>query len=180
MRKILFKIHMSLDGYVRGPDGAVMDWVFKTYDDELQQWEVDRLWAVGTHIMGRNLYDEMAGYWPTSNEPFAPPMNQIPKVVFSKTLAAATWHGTRIGSGDLAADIKQLRSEPGKPILLHGRPTLTQALAELGLIDEYTVIVHPIVLAAGLPLFAKPIDLKLLDSKVFPAGAVALTYGRAE
>lgn len=179
MRKMRFKIHTSLDGYVRGPDGAVMDWVFKTYDDELQQWEVDRLWAAGTHIMGRNLYEEMANYWPTLNEPFAPPMNDIPKVVFSKTLTA-TWSGTRIASGDLAAEITQLRSEPGKPILLHGGPTLTRALAELDLIDEYTLIVHPTALAGGLPLFVKPIDLTLLDEKVFPAGAVALTYGRTE
>lgn len=180
MRKVRFKIHTSLDGYVRGSDGDVMDWVFKTYDDALQQWEVDALWAAGTHIMGRNLYEEMAAYWPNSNEPFAPPMNEIPKVVFSKTLQDATWPGTRIASGDLAAEIERLKREPGQPILLHGGPALTQSIAELGLIDEYTVIIHPIVLAGGLPLFAKRIDLTLLDSKVFPAGAVALTYGRAE
>ncbi len=73
MRKIRLKIHTSLDGDVRGSDDDTLDWVFKTYDDELQQWEVDGLWAAGTHIMGRNLYEDMAGYWPTSNEPFAPP-----------------------------------------------------------------------------------------------------------
>ena len=179
MRKIRLKIHTSLDGYVRGSDDDTLDWVFNTYDDELQQWEVDGLWAVGTHIMGRNVYEDMADYWPTSNEPFAPPMNEIPKVVFSKTLQEATWRGTRIARGDLASEIEQLKREGGKPILLHGGPALTQALAELDMIDEYTVIVHPIVLAGGLPLFATPIDLKLLDAKVFPAGAVALTYGRA-
>ena len=179
MRKVVLKIHTSLDGYVRGPDGDVMDWVFKTYDDELQQWEVDRLWAAGTHIMGRNLYQEMAAYWPTSSESFAPPMNEIPKVVFSHTLASAEWSGTRIARGDLTEEIERLKREPGKPILLHGGPTFMQALAERNLIDEYSIIVHPVALSGGLPLFATPTELKLLDTKAFPAGAVLLTYGRA-
>ncbi len=179
MRKVILKIHASLDGYVRGPDGDVMDWVFKTYDDELQHWEVATLWAAGTHIMGRKLYEEMAAYWPTSTEPFAPPMNEIPKVVFSHTLTESDWSGTQFANGDLAEEIERLKREPGKPILLHGGPTFMQALAERDLIDEYVVIVHPVVLAGGLPLFGKAAELALLEARAFPAGALVLRYGRA-
>ena len=166
MRKVILKIHASLDGYVRGPDGDVMDWVFKTYDDELQQWEVATLWAAGTHIMGRKLYEEMAAYWPTSTEPFAP-------------LTESDWSGTQFANGDLAEEIERLKREPGKPILLHGGPTFMQALAERDLIDEYVVIVHPVVLAGGLPLFGKAAELALLEARAFPAGALVLRYGRA-
>ena len=179
MRKVMLKIHCSLDGYVRGPDGDVMDWVFQTYDDELQQWEVATLGAAGTHIMGRKLYEEMAAYWPTSTEPFAPPMNEIPKVVFSHTTTESDWNATQFASGDLAEEIERLKREPGKPILLHGGPTFIRALAERDLIDEYHILVHPVVLSGGLPLFTKPMNLKLLGSTAFPAGAVLLTYGRA-
>ena len=66
MRKVVLKMHVSLGGYVRAASGDVMDWVFRTYHDELKAWEVDLLWQAGTHIMGRRLYEEMAAYWPTS------------------------------------------------------------------------------------------------------------------
>ena len=147
MRQVVLKMHVSLDGYVRAGDGDVMDWIFRTYDDELKAWEVDLLWQAGTHIMGRRLYEEMAAYWPTSTEVFAPPMNEIPKVVFSRTT--------------------------------HGGAEFAQGLSRLGLIDEYRLIVHPVVLAGGLPLFKHQHDLKLLDARQFRGGAIALTYARA-
>jgi dihydrofolate reductase len=179
MRKVVLKMHVSLDGYVRAASGDVMDWVFRTYDDELKAWEVDTLWQAGMHIMGRNLYEEMAAYWPTSTDDFAPPMNEIPKVVFSKTLKRADWSNSRVASGDLAEELSRLRREPGKDILVHGGATFVQSLSTLGLIDEYRLIVHPIALTGGLPLFAEIMDLKLLDSKAFPAGAIALIFYKA-
>ena len=106
-------------------------------------------------------------------------MNEIPKVVFSRTLTASDWNATRFASGDLAEEIERLKREPGKPILLHGGPTFMQALAGRDLIDEYIVIVHPVVLAGGLPLFAQAAELALLGAEAFPAGAVVLRYGRA-
>ena len=89
MRNVVLKMHVSLDGYVKATSGDVMGWIFRTYDNELKAWEVDLLWQAGTHIMGRRLYEEMVAYWPTSTEEFAPPMNEIPKVVFSKTMRQA-------------------------------------------------------------------------------------------
>lgn len=180
MRKVVLKIHVSLDGYIRGADGDVMDWVFRTYDNELKAWEVDLLWQAGTHIMGRNLYQEMAAHWPTSTEDFAPPMNEIPKVVFSKTLKQANWRKTHVVSGDLAEELDRLKQEPGQDILVHGGANFVQSLSKLNLIDEYRLIVHPVVLGSGLPLFAEGMDLDFLASKTFPAGAIALIYGRID
>jgi len=178
MRKVVLKMHVSLDGYVRAASGDVMDWVFRTYDDELKAWEVDLLWQAGTHIMGRRLYEEMAAYWPTSIEAFAPPMNEIPKVVFSKTIKQVDWTHSRVSNGDVEEELARLKQEPGKAILAHGGAKFAQSLSRLGLIDEYRLIVHPVVLAGGLPLFKEPMDLKLLSARSFPAGAVALIYGR--
>jgi len=178
MRQVVLKMHVSLDGYVRAASGDVLDWVFRTYDDKLKAWEVDLLWQAGTHIMGRRLYEEMAAYWPTSTEAFAPPMNEIPKVVFSKTMRQANWTQSRVSNGDVEEDLAHLKQESGKAILADGGAEFAQSLSRLGLIDEYRLIVHPVVLAGGLPLFEEPMDLKLVSTRSFPAGAVALIYGR--
>jgi dihydrofolate reductase len=171
-------MHVSLDGYVRADSGDVMDWVFRTYDDELGTWEVDLPWQAGTHIMGRRLHEEMAVYWPTSTEAFAAPMNEIPKVVFSKTMRHADWKHSRVSNGDVAEELARLKQESGKDILAYGGAEFAPSLSGPELIDEYRVIVHPVFLAGGLPLFKEPMDLKLLSTPSFPAGAVALTYGR--
>ncbi len=179
MRKVVFKMHVSLDGYMRSPGGESDEWQFRSYDDDLTAWEVDLLWRSGTHAMGRLLYTEMCDYWPSSTEPWAAPMNEIPKVVFSRTLKRAEWKETRIASGDLAEEMDRLKRESGKDILVHGGAKLAQALAKLGLIDEYLLVVHPAVLAGGLPLFAHPMSLRLLGAKSFPRGTVLLTYAKA-
>jgi dihydrofolate reductase len=120
----------------------------------------------------------MTAYWPTSTEAFAPPMNEIPKVVFSKAMKQADWKHSRVVNGDVAEEIARLKQEPGKDILVHGGAAFVQSLSRLGLIDEYRLIVHPMVLSEGLPLFKETMDLKLLSTRSFPAGTVALTYGR--
>ena len=181
MRKLVLKMNMSLDGFV-GPVGEDAAWIMRDLDDELSRWTVDEvLWQAGTHIMGRVTYEEMAEHWPSATSVFAAPMNEIPKVVFSKTLTNAEWPDSRIATGDLAEEILRLKQEPGKDILVHGGAEFVQALSRLGLIDEYRVIVHPVALGNGSPLFGGPIDLTLVDSKPFATGAVALVYeaGRA-
>jgi dihydrofolate reductase len=178
MRKVILKMHVSLDGYMRGNGEDSLDWVFRTYDEQLKTWEVDSLWQAGTHIMGRTLYSEMADYWPASTEEYAEPMNTIPKVVFSKTLTRTDWYNTRIARGDLGDEIVRLKQESGKDILLHGGIALSHALTKLKLIDEYRLIVHPVIISKGFPLFPDPIDLQLLDSLVFPSGSLLLVYNR--
>ncbi len=176
MRKVVFKIHVSLDGYIRAEGADPLGWMFRTFDPEMQAWEVDLLWRAGVHVMGRLLYEEMAAYWPGSTEPWAPPMNGIPKVVFSKTLKQAPWRESHIAAGELAGEMARLREEPGKDILVHGGARFAQSLARLRLIDEYHFLVHPAVLGRGLALFREPLRLRLQDARRFPAGAVLMTY----
>jgi dihydrofolate reductase len=179
MRRVVLKMDMSLDGYV-GPLDEDAEWIMRDFDDELSQWVVDEvLWQAGTHVMGRATYEEMAGHWPSAETVFAAPMNEIPKVVFSKTLTSAEWPESRIAGGDLGEEIDRLKQEPGKDILVHGGSKLVQSLSSEGLIDVYRVIVHPVARGSGSPLFGGPQDLRLVDSRVFDTGAVALTYERA-
>lgn len=178
MRKVILKMSVSLDGYV-GTSGGDVSWIFPSIDAEVTAWIVDLLWQAGTHIMGRVTYHDMAAYWPSSAEPYAPPMNEIPKVVFSKTLKDADWQRTQVANGDLEEEIARLKQQPGKDVLAHGGASFAQSLSRFGLIDEYRLIIHPVVLGSGLRLFTDPLGLKLISSKTFNSGAVALTYSRA-
>jgi dihydrofolate reductase len=176
LRRLVLKMDMSLDGYV-GPLGEDAEWVMRDFDDELSAYIVDQvLTQAGTHAMGRVTYEEMAGYWPTATSVFAAPMNEIPKVVFSRTLTSADWPESRIAAGELSEEVSRLKQEPGRDILVHGGAELVQSLSKLGLIDEYRVIVHPVALGDGAPLFGGPVDLELVNSRTFATGAVALTY----
>jgi dihydrofolate reductase len=176
MRKLTLKMDTSLDGYV-GPLDDDAAWIMRDIDDELSRWLVDEVLSqAGTHVMGRVTYEDMAGHWPTATSVFAAPMNEIPKVVFSKTLTSADWPETRIASGDLAEEIARLKEEPGKDILVHGGSGFVQALTKLDLIDVYRVVVHPVAKGSGEPLFGGELDLTLTDAKTFGTGAIALTY----
>jgi dihydrofolate reductase len=179
MRPLILKMEISLDGFAGASDGG-LDWIFRTFDDELTRMEVELLGRAGVHAMGRVAYGDMAAHWPTSDEPFAPPMNDIPKVVFSRTLEDAPWGPVRIARGDLADEIAALKREPGGPILAHGGARFAQSLSRLGLVDEYRLTVHPDVLGSGLPVFCDPAQLRLRGARTFPAGAVVLHYERVE
>jgi dihydrofolate reductase len=129
--------------------------------------------------MGRVTYLEMAGHWPTSTEPAAAPMNDIPKVVFSKSLERADWQDTRIARGELAAEATRLKEEPGGDIVAHGGASFVQALVRSGLVDEFRFVVHPCALGEGLPVFedlAEPLNLRLVEATPFPSGALGLVY----
>jgi dihydrofolate reductase len=178
MRKLILRMSMSLDGFVGGPNGE-LDWIFKNTDDESIKFGVAQIRDVGVHAMGSTTYRTMAAYWPTSTEPWASPMNEIPKVVFSRTLKEAPWGPVRILDGKLADEVSKLKAEPGKDILAHGGASFAQSLTRLGLVDEYWLLVHPIALGAGLPMFKdleKPAELKLVDVKAFPSGTIHKTY----
>jgi len=195
MRKLILKMSMSVDGFVGGAKSDV-DWIFATMDDGAVDWTMKSVWQAGVHIMGSRTFRDMASYWPFSSEVYAAPMNEIPKVVFSKnpsvTSPAAraearisdpakekSWREARVMSGDLATDIAQLKSEPGKDIMAHGGASFARSLVRLGLVDEFQLLVHPIVRGQGLPLFSelpKPVALQLVSATTFPAGAVAHVY----
>ena len=178
MRQVVLQMGVTLDGYVAGPDGDG-DWGLPAEDPEVRAWKVASLRQVGTHIMGRVTYEQMAAYWPTSTGDYAAFMNDLPKVVFSKTLPTAGWATCRIARGDLTEEIAALKSEPGGEIFAHGGAAFVQALSRLGLIDEYRLVIHPVALGNGLPLFsdlAKPLRLDLAEAKNFPGGTVIHVY----
>jgi len=119
-------------------------------------------------------YEEMAAVWPTSTSEYARPMNEIPKVVFSKTLQQADWPETRIARGDLSEEIGRLKREPGNDLIAYGGATFDQALSRLGLVDEYRLMIQPAALGAGLPLFkdlAAPLHLELVEATTYPTAS---------
>jgi dihydrofolate reductase len=167
---------MSIDGFVAGPQGHAGT---LAEPDELRRWKLDRIRSAGTHVMGRTTYEEMAAYWPTSSDEYAAPMNTIPKVVFSKTLAEATWPGASIARGDLAAEIASLRRQPGGEIIAWGGASFAQALSRARLVDRYVLIAHPVAFGAGLPLFRDLPDtlpLKLIAAQVYDTGVTVHVY----
>ena len=207
MRELILKMSISVDGFVAGPDGGIK-WVFGS-DQQAKAWVVETIWEAGLHIMGARTFHDMAAWWPTSTDQFAPPMNQIPKAVFSRqgpailstvnTTAALddaradagtgqpaepqpgaeSWAQAYVASGDLAEEIATLKAQAGKPIVAHGGASFARSLVAQGLVDQFALMVHPMVLGQGLPLFselAAPMPLKLISSKAFPGGAVAQVY----
>lgn len=189
MRKLIMKMSVSVDGFVGGPNGE-KDWVFKSSDPESLAWSVGAIREAGLIIMGRKTFENISTYWPTATGPFAAPMNEIPKAVFtqkgfkvlsgaSSSPAAVSWAQTQVLEGNLAEEIKQLKEEPGKPIVAIGGAGFMRSLIATGLIDEYYLAIHPVILGAGEQVFngcVKPHDLKLVATKVFPGGIMAHTY----
>lgn len=192
MRKLILGMFVSLDGFVSGPNGEV-DWIFKSGDDATDEWIVENLRQAGLLALGRRSYDEMAAYWPTSDAPFAAPMNDIPKVVFTRkgltdthgadtTAARGSWANPFVANGELTGEVARLKSEPGKDIRAFAGANFAQSLAAAGLIDEYHFLVCPVALGRGLPLFSglsKPLDLQLVSANTFNGGAIALIYRAA-
>jgi len=177
MRQVALQMGMSLDGYVASdrehPGVAVPE------DAELIRWKIDRVAKAGAHLMGRTTYQEMAAYWPRSTAPYAAPMNDIPKVVFSRTLSEASWPTTRIASGDLAAEIAALKEGPGGDLIVHGGASFAAALAARGLIDEYCLVIQPVAVGSGQALFAElpaPLRLELVEARSFTCGVVVHVY----
>jgi dihydrofolate reductase len=131
--------------------------------------------------MGRITYQEMSSFWPQSDDRYAPTMNDIPKVVFSKTLsdAEATWPVTRVARGDLATEIAAIKAEPGPYVIVWGGSGLAGALVAANLIDEYRLLVQPMVLGRGQGLFDQLPEsrhLELIEATPFPDGVVVHVY----
>jgi dihydrofolate reductase len=178
MRKVIVQISVSLDGYVAPVNGAP-DHRALPEDPALKQIKLDWLREVGTHAMGRVTYNEMATHWPTSTDDYAAPMNELPKVVFSKTLESAGWNDSRVARGELAQEIFALRREPGGHIAAWGGARFLQALSRQALVDEYRLVINPVALGDGLPLFkdlSAPVELQLIDARTFANGSALHVY----
>jgi dihydrofolate reductase len=180
MRDVVLKFWISLDGYSCDEDTELLRILEEIEDPEQEDYFVRRLKQAGTHIMGRSAYQGMAASWPTSTHPIAAAMNDIPKVVFSRTLATADWPGTRIAAGDTAEEIARLRAEPGGEIVAHGGTGFARSLIRLGLVDQYRLWVLPAAAGQGDPLFTSLTRLRLAGSTTFPSGIMELVYEPAD
>src|SRR6266516_1059574 len=179
MRRLILETSISIDGYVAALDKS-HPWSEGSVEDEaFKRWVLDSVWAAGAHLMGRVTYEEMAAHWPTSTSEYARPMNEIPKVVFSKTLQHADWPETRIARGNLHEEIGRLKREPGNDLIAYGGATFDQALTRRGLVDEYRLMIQPAALGAGLPLFKDlpaPLHFELLEATTYPTGVAIHIY----
>ena len=179
MRHVVLQFWTSLDGYGMDVGSELFHLAQQIDDGEQEEHLLNRLRQAGTHIMGRVTYQDMARFWPTSDNPIAGPMNDIPKVVFSRTLRSAGWPESRIASGDTAKEIARLKAEPGGEILAHGGTQFVRSLIRLGLVDEYRLWVLPAAVGQGEPLFtglAHPLALRLRTCTAFPSGILELVY----
>jgi dihydrofolate reductase len=181
MRRLILQTSVSIDGYVAALDRSHPWAEGGNGDDRIKHWILDSVWGAGAHLMGRVTYEEMSTAWPGSTSDFAAPMNEIPKVVFSKTLAHADWAGTRIARGELADEIALLKSEPGKDLIAYGGARFDQSLSRLELVDEYRLMVQPAALGEGqgLPLFAglpAPLHLDLIEATTYTTGMAIHVY----
>ena len=178
MRKLVLQMGVSIDGFVAAPDGS-HPWGDVREDEATKQWKLDSVRRAGAHLMGRVTYEDLAAFWPTSSSDYAAPMNEIPKIVFSKTLRAAEWPESRIASGDLSEEIDGLKREPGNDLIAYGGARFAQALSRLGLIDEYRLMIHPTALGAGMPLFSElpaPLHLELAEAHKYETGTAIHVY----
>jgi dihydrofolate reductase len=181
MRNVVLSMQVSLDGFVARPNGE-LDW--HLVDEEFNEYAKDLLNSFDTLVFGRVSYELMASYWPTAitNDPveaqIAERLNTLPKVVFSRTLKKVEWKNSRLAQGGIVEEILKMKEQPGKDIGIGGTSIVT-VLGPLGLIDEYRILLVPVVLGSGKPLFndiKDRIDLKLRTTKTFGSGLVLLDY----
>jgi len=181
MRKVIFFMLTSLDGYFAGP-GADISW--HNVDEEFNEFAIQQTGEFGALLFGRVTYELMASYWPTEaakrDDPeIANLMNGLPKLVFSRTLEKADWDNTRLVKNNFVEEVSILKEQPGKDVAIFGSSDLAVTFIEKGLIDEFRIMVNPLALGDGKPLFEglnSKLDLKLLRTKTFKSGNVLLYY----
>jgi dihydrofolate reductase len=184
--KLIYLMNVSLDGYVETPNHS-LDWA--VVDDELHSWFNDQTRQLDASLYGRRLYELMAAHWPTAeSDPsttetereFARIWNAMPKIVFSSTLESVEWN-SRLVRGDIDEELAQLRTEFDGDLAVGGA-TLASAFIQRGLVDEYRLVVHPVILGAGTPFWPQldaPIRLRLTDTHRFASGVLYLGYAVA-
>lgn len=181
MKKIIAFEWLSLDGYIGGPKGET-DWF--VWDEEVGIEAKKVQSKTDTLLFGRTTYDIMANYWPTSASASEDPviadfMNGTNKIVFSKTLEKVDWKNTRLVNEITPEQIKKIKQQADKNILIYGSASIVSQLLKSGLIDEYQIMINPVVLGSGKPLFQnieEKLTLKVIRTKKFKCGNVMITY----
>ncbi len=179
MRKLIMWNLVSLDGFFEGAKSWDLGWHESVWGDELERLSIDQLKSADMLLFGRVTYEGMAGYWPSAKGEVADRMNNIRKVVFSRTLEKASWNNTKLVKGNAAEEVAKLKEQSGKDLFIFGSANLSSTLMRHHLIDEYRLCLAPIVLGAGTPLFkASPetMKLKLIEARPLKSGGVILRY----
>jgi len=188
MRRLVVFNSVSVDGYFVDMNGD-MSWAKNaTPDAEWDAFGAENAKGGGTLLFGRITYEMMASFWPTplatQIDPIvAEQMNSLPKVVFSRTLNQASWSNTKLVKGDMPAEVQKMKQEPGKGMAVLGSGSIVSQLAQEGLIDEYQIVVNPVVLGAGRTMFdgvTEKLALKLTKTRAFGNGNVLLCYEPAK
>ncbi len=180
MKKIIAFEWLSLDGFIGGPNGET-DWF--VWDQEIEKFAKEYQSKIDTMLFGRITYEVMASYWPTTASSTEDPMitdfmNNTNKIVFSKTLEKVEWKNSTLSKEIIPGEIKKLKQEAGKDIIIYGSGSIVSQLMKLGLIDEFQIMINPVVLGGGKPLFRKveKSNLKLLTTRSFTGGSVLLNF----
>jgi dihydrofolate reductase len=185
MRKIIVTEFITLDGVIEDPGGAEKTkhggWNFQYFCGDMGKYKNEELFDSDAMLLGRITYEEFANAWPgrTDEWGFADRMNSMPKYVISATLAKTEWNNSKLIKDNFAEEISKLKEEPGRDILVAGSGKLVQLLMRHALVDEFRLMVHPIILGSGKRLFTSGEDmlkLKLTDSKTYSTGVILLTY----
>lgn len=187
MRKVIVSMNVTLDGFMAGP-ACELDWHFKSWNEEMARSTAEQLSRADTILLGGITYRGMAKYWtsnpvnllaPREDLDFAEMLNNYPKVVFSKTMSAVSWNNARLAKKDIAEEVDELKHKPGKDMIIYGSGKIVAALTRLGLVDEFRMWVHPVVIGSGKPLFKdlhKTLKLQLFKTETFGSGVVILFY----
>jgi dihydrofolate reductase len=189
MSRVVVINHLTLDGVMQAPGRREEDtrggfehggWAGPNMDEVVNAAMGARMPRSGGLLLGRRSYEDMLGYWNTQDSPFKDVLNSAPKYVVSRTLREPLpWPNSTLLNGDVAEAVAQLRQQPGKDLTVMGSGELIQTLMPHGLIDEYLLLIHPLVLGAGRRLFADggpPASLRLVDSEVSTTGVLIATY----
>jgi dihydrofolate reductase len=176
MRRLFWQVMVSLDGYFEGPNRE-LDW--HVTDGDFEAYVLEMLGSIDALLFGRVTYQLMAAYWPTSTDPEARAMNELQKLVFSRTLGSVAWQNARLVGEDAAGEVAWLKRQPGKELALIGSADLATTLLKRGLIDELRILVAPVVLGAGRPMFKGVKDrlrVRLARTRTLTSGVVILAY----
>jgi dihydrofolate reductase len=178
MRKLFWQMNVTLDGLIEGPHHE-LDYTAQFPDPDFDRYASEMLQSIDGILLGRRTYELFAGYWPAATGPDADRLNELPKTVFSRTLKSLQWNNSRLVSDNVVQEVRRLKRESGKELALFGSADLGSALVRLGLIDEIRLLVSPVILGKGTPMFQeidRRVDLKLTHASTWSSGIVVLYY----
>jgi dihydrofolate reductase len=178
MRKLFWQMNVTLDGLMEGPHHE-LDYTAQFPDPDFDRYATEMLQSIDGILLGRRTYELFAGYWPTATGPDADRLNELPKTVFSRTLTSLQWNNSRLVSGNVVPEVERLKNESGKELALFGSANLGSTLMRLGLIDEIRLLVSPVILGTGTPMFqeiGRIVDVTLTRTSTWSSGIVVLYY----